>query len=79
MSKHVVPTQRRVRIRVRLRAPSLKKLATYQTGIDILRRQGLRTHFLEIEVEQVPVDRVEVRALDFFLLSALRRRGEARW
>ena len=25
------------------------------------------------------IDRVEVGALDFFFLSALRRRGEARW
>ena len=42
MSKHMMSAERRVRVRVGLRASPLKKLATNQTGIDVLRRQRLR-------------------------------------
>ena len=67
-----------MRIRVGLRAPALEELATYQTTINVLRRQGLRADLLKVEVQQVPIDRVEVRALDLVCSTALRRRGEAR-
>ena len=68
-----------MRIRVRLRAPALEELATNQTRINVLRRQRLRADLLKVEVEQMPVDRVEVGALDLVRPTALRRRGEARW
>ena len=67
-----------MRVRVRLRAPALEELATYQTTINVLRRQRLRADLLKVEVEQMPVDRVEVGALDLVRPTALRRRGEAR-
>ena len=68
-----------MRIRVGLRAPSLEELATYQTAINVLRRQRLRADLLKVEVQQVPVDRVEVGALDFIRPRAFLRWGEARW
>ena len=53
------------------------KNTTYQTTIYILWIKIENKPSQEVEV-MMPVDR-EVGALDFFLLSALRRRGEARW
>ena len=63
VEKHMMIHRDAVRIGMRLDASALKVLAADQTGIhvDLGERDG--AELLEIEIKQIPVDRVQVGTL----------------
>lgn len=60
VQKHVMRLSHRVRVSVCIGSPSLEILSAHQTGVDIDPSQRNRTELLEIEIQQMTVDRIQV-------------------
>mmetsp|Transcript_48971 Transcript_48971/g.129455 ORF Transcript_48971/g.129455 Transcript_48971/m.129455 type:complete len:415 (+) Transcript_48971:887-2131(+) len=61
---HVVTLFQGVAIRVGLLAAALEVLAVHEVDVDVLAGEGYGAELLEVKIEDVPVDRTEVGAID---------------